>query len=387
MQRLHSTPKEYSWGSPDFLPAIFGTAYTGNPQAELWFGAHPASPTAFDDGTLLSEQLKIPFLVKILSASEPLSLQVHPNKDQAKAGFERENKLGLAQDDPERNYRDDQDKPEMLVALTEFHALSGLRSLPAIIAEISEIQDASTRPLLEKLEEGYMAAFSWLLDEENDMWELVDAVSTYQKSSHSANASAGRIIAQTHPGDRGIVISYLLNALQLSPGEAIYLPAGNLHAYLHGDGVELMSPSDNVIRARFTEKHVDVAEILKIVDFEPLSEPKFSANQIFPSVSEYAPEGAPFKLFRIASDTFRDVATDADSTTTEFATSAAFGGTPDTSITLPITGQAIVLVFSGATTLEDAEGIIEASSPSAWLVKGDTVSINPSADVFIATGA
>ncbi len=365
MQRLRSTAKEYSWGSPDFLPAIFGTAYTGNPQAELWFGAHPASPTVFDDGTLLSEQLKIPFLLKILSASEPLSLQVHPNKEQAKEGYERENKLGLTQDNPGRNYRDDQDKPEMLVALTEFHALSGLRSLPAIVAEISEIQDVATAPLLEKLSEGYEATFAWLLDEDNDMWELVDAVSTYQKSAHTANANAGRIIAQTHPGDRGIVISYLLNALQLAPGEAIFLPAGNLHAYLHGSGVELMSPSDNVIRARFTEKHVDVAEVLKIVDFEPLSDPKFSANQIFPGVGEYAPEGAPFKIFRMASDT---------------STAAS------DSVTLPITGQAIVLVLSGTTTLEDSEGAVEAISPSAWLAKGDTVTVEPGADLFIATG-
>lgn len=363
MQRLHSTPKEYSWGSPDFLPAIFGTVNTGNPQAEIWFGTHPASSTTFEDGSLISEQLKIPFLLKILSASEPLSLQVHPNKEQAKAGYARENELGLAQDDPRRNYRDDQDKPEMLVALTEFHALSGLRSLPAIIAEISEIKDDAVQPLLEKLAEGYLATFSWLLDEDNDMWELVDALSTYQKSAHSPNASAGRIIAQTQPGDRGIVISYLLNSLQLAPGEAIYLPAGNLHAYLHGAGVELMSSSDNVIRARFTEKHVDVAEILKIVDFEPLSEPKFSAKKIASGVSEYAPEGAPFKLFRIAAD--------ADL---------------DDIFTLPIAGQAILLVLSGTTMLEDAEGQVEASSPSAWLVKGDTVTIAPGADVFIASG-
>lgn len=274
-----------------------------HPEAELWFGAHPADPAYLqtDEGeqSLLDAlaadpegQLgavargrfgdSVPFLVKVLAADEPLSLQAHPSAEQASEGYAREDQLGIPVSAPMRNYRDRSHKAELLVALGPFEALAGFRPVDHTV----ELLRALAVPALENSvnlladqpdADGLRLLFTtWITAPQPDLEALVPAVLdgaiNYVRAGHTefvAEAKTVLELGERYPGDAGVLAALLLNRLSLKAGEAIYLPAGNLHAYLHGIGVEVMANSDNVLRGGLTPKHVDVPELLRVLDFTP----------------------------------------------------------------------------------------------------------------------
>lgn len=298
MDRLTNTIRPYAWGSTTAIPRLLGIEPTGEPQAEMWMGAHPGAPSRLDrgtGGTTLPDVIaadpegelgaaavakfgpRLPFLLKILAAGAPLSLQVHPDLAQAKAGFEDEERRGIPIDAGHRNYKDANHKPELICALTPFDGLCGFR--PPLEAA----------GLLEGLGVDSLKPYADLLrahPEEAALREVLTAVLTADRAEMTrtvteAAAAAERLggpyapyagLVHDYPGDPGVIAAMLLNHVRLQPGEAMFLGAGIPHAYIDGLGVELMANSDNVLRCGLTPKHVDVPELLKVVIFEP-SEP------------------------------------------------------------------------------------------------------------------
>ncbi|MBL9039236.1 MAG: mannose-6-phosphate isomerase, class I [Archangium sp.] len=283
---LENPIKPYAWGSTTALAALQGREATGAPEAELWVGAHPASPSTIHEtgaslaahiaqhpeSTLGAASLKhfgptLPFLLKVLAAAHPLSLQAHPSRAQAMSGFARENSLGVPLSASTRNYKDENHKPELICALTPFHALCGFRKVDASLALFRGL--GVSVPLLES--RGLRAFFEQLFSGSADVKALVAQVAerctTHPAAGFEAECRWGARLAAQYPGDAGLLGALVLNLVTLAPGEALYLPAGNLHAYLEGVGVELMASSDNVLRGGLTPKHVDAAELLAVLDF------------------------------------------------------------------------------------------------------------------------
>lgn len=280
--KLTGTMHNYAWGHMDLIADLQGREPSGTPEAELWFGAHPSAPSLTEAGPLDEVIARdgaepLPFLVKLLAAAKPLSLQAHPSREQARAGFARENAAGIAVDAPDRNYRDANHKPEILIALTEFRAMAGFRPIPRTL----ELVRAFNLPALAELER-------LLVDASLDASDKLFRALTWAMESEAADAVAQRateltgnevarnlaFIAREYPGDSGVVAALLLNHVTLSPGEAIFLSAGNLHAYLCGLGVEVMANSDNVLRGGLTAKHIDTAELFSVLKFEALEDPR-----------------------------------------------------------------------------------------------------------------
>ncbi|MEO3756669.1 mannose-6-phosphate isomerase, class I [Mycobacterium sp. B14F4] len=307
MYLLRGAVRTYAWGSRTAIAEFTGRpSPTTHPEAELWFGAHPGDPAMLntDDGERsLLEALRddpegqlgatvcarfgetLPFLVKVLAADEPLSLQAHPSADQAVEGFERENKLGIPVSAPTRNYRDRSHKPELIVALGQFEALAGFRPAGRTVELMRALAVTDLDPFVNLLSgqsdaDGLRALFTtWITAPQPDLDVLVPAVieGAIQyvcsgRSEFAAEAKTVLELGERYPGDAGVLASLLLNRITLSPGEGIYLPAGNLHAYLNGVGVEVMANSDNVLRGGLTPKHVDVPELLRVLDFTPATD-------------------------------------------------------------------------------------------------------------------
>jgi len=223
---------------------------------------------------------RLPYLLKVLAAETPLSLQAHPTQEQARAGFDAEQAAGVPLDSPRRNYKDRSHKPELLCALTPFSALCGFRPIEDTLALFRAFKNAervsSVLQILERrpTEAGLAELFSTLLELSPD--QRADLAQETLAQCALLSAAAGQFqreftwatrIGELYPGDVGILIALLLNLVQLAPGEAIYLPAGNLHAYLQGVGVEIMANSDNVLRGGLTPKHVDPVELLRVLEF------------------------------------------------------------------------------------------------------------------------
>lgn len=313
---ISNTPRPYAWGSSTAIADLLGTAASGGPEAELWLGAHPGNPsTVVPDGTGLDAWLaehgfgELPFLLKVLAAAAPLSLQAHPTTEQARAGYARENAAGVPLDAADRNYKDPFAKPEMIYALSErFDALCGFRPVAASRADFEALLDVDAarvdpqpqpiEDLLDRLtDDALPEVFEWLISSGAGVATLVSVVTELATSAGPAIGTASafetvRMLAEGYPGDPGIVISLLLNRVSLRRGEALYLPAGNIHAYLNGLGVELMGASDNVLRGGLTPKHVDVPELLSVLDFTPVEVPYLrpTADGVF------RPAGAGFEL-------------------------------------------------------------------------------------------
>jgi mannose-6-phosphate isomerase len=225
---------------------------------------------------------RLPFLLKVLAAETALSIQVHPNLAQARAGFADEDARGVPHDAPQRNYKDPNHKPELLCALTEFDTLCGFRAIEATLALLDALGGAELAPYRDMLaRDGLRAAFSALLSS-GEQAPLVSAVvAALPRLAGTDWAPLGEALARVardFPGDIGVVVALLLNFVRLNPGEAIFLAAGTVHAYLHGVGVEVLANSDNVLRCGLTPKHVDVPELLRITDFTPLAEPRCPAT-------------------------------------------------------------------------------------------------------------
>lgn len=339
-----NTPRDYAWGSMTAIPELLGTAPTGRPQAELWLGAHPGSPARLvgQEGTLADVVPgRLPFLLKVLAAASNLSLQAHPTTEQAQAGFAAENAAGIAIDAPERNYKDAFHKPELIYALSvPFRALCGFRPVAETRALLLPISgDSRIAPLLDRLvdDSSLRGVFEWLISRGTGVDEVIAAAveaSGVEPSGVGAGAvdddpawETVRFLADRNPGDPGIAISLLLNTVSLTPGQVLYLPAGNIHAYLVGLGIELMAASDNVLRGGLTSKHVDVPELLKVLDFRPQPVPYLEPERPQPGVAVFRPGVPDFELTVVSPD-------------------AASQG-----VTLLLTGPAIALCTSGAVTI------------------------------------
>lgn len=291
MDRLDNTVRPYAWGSTTAIPELLGVEPTGEPQAEMWMGAHPGAPSGTARGTLVEliaadpeRELgaktaakfgpRLPFLLKILAAGAPLSLQVHPDLEQAKAGFADEERRGIPADAPHRNYKDANHKPELICALTEFDGLCGFRDPVEAAGLLDGLGVDSLRPYADVLRSRPGDAAlrevltAVLTADPGEMARTVaDATAACARLGGAYTAYAG--LARHYPGDPGVIAAMLLNHVRLQPGEALFLGAGIPHAYLSGLGVEIMANSDNVLRCGLTPKHVDVPELLRVVRFAP----------------------------------------------------------------------------------------------------------------------
>ncbi len=328
MYRLDNDSMPYAWGSKTAIAALQEREPSGQPEAELWMGAHPGAPSRLTGDAkrtladLIAEQpidtlgsrvcdafdQRLPFLFKVLAAGEPLSLQAHPSKHQAEAGFAREESLGIPRNAPHRNYKDDNHKPELICALTEFRALCGFRP-PAEFRElVSELDVPELTPFVSNPDgspRGLDATFSALFGApRSKRAELVErtlsGLASRGAGSKFANSySCARELADKYPGDIGVVLSLMLNHITLQPSEALYLPAGNLHAYLSGMGLELMANSDNVLRGGLTPKHVDVPELSRVLSFEAWTGHKQLPQSASLGQWRYPTPASEFELWRI----------------------------------------------------------------------------------------
>jgi mannose-6-phosphate isomerase len=308
--RLTGEIKNYPWGSSTLIQDHFGLGESNKPVAEVWFGTHPAGEsTDRQSKNKLSELIdgKLSFLAKFLAASSPLSIQVHPNSEQAKQGFAREQALGLDVADPKRNYRDDSHKPEILIALSPFSALCGFRpraELQEIFLAFSESEDRFGE-LSAKLATGapLKEIFSELLLDLELPTRFSQSVGAAEAIGDDSSLvlearDLSLSLLEKYPADSGAMVALMLNLVELAPGEAIFLPAGNLHAYLSGLGLEVMAASDNVIRGGLTTKHIDQGELLKITDFSELLDPVVKPAKLAEGFIEYPVSAKEFRLYR-----------------------------------------------------------------------------------------
>jgi mannose-6-phosphate isomerase len=292
---LDGVIRRYGWGSTTAIQQLLGVPVDGRPAAELWFGAHSGDPSdvpargvslaeliADDPEQALGPQSvstfgpELSFLLKVIAAEAPLSIQVHPSRAQAQAGYAAEDGAGIARTAANRNYRDANHKPELLCALTPFEGLCGFRPVEDTLALLAELQVPELDFLADLLHEPdpLRIAFTALLRHPEPA-SLVGAVVQRAAGADDGPLHAVRLAADAYPTDIGVVLLLLLNYLRLEPGEAIFLGAGNVHCYLRGTGVEIMANSDNVLRCGLTPKHVDVEELLHVTDFTALSEPRW----------------------------------------------------------------------------------------------------------------
>jgi mannose-6-phosphate isomerase len=363
MDVLQPVIRPYAWGSRTSIAELQGRPVPSDgPEAELWMGAHSSAPSvvvrdgrpagldavisAAPERELGADCVarfggRLPFLLKVLAAEKALSIQVHPSRAQAVGGFRAENSRGLAAGDPARNYADDWPKPELLYALTPFEVLAGMRT-PADAAELLRALGVERlRPVVARLASGadsrvlgeaLASILSWPADDRASLVGDVVAAGSRLASGSGAYAAACAAtvrLAGEHPGDIGVVASLLLRHAVLEPGEAVFMPAGGLHAYLHGTGVELLANSDNVVRAGLTGKHIDVPELLKLLD-PAAAVPVLRPLALGDGVEVYDPPAPEFRLFRV------DLG--------------------DEAAELPGAGPRILLCVSGAVVLRSASG-------------------------------
>jgi mannose-6-phosphate isomerase len=359
LEPLSNTPRDYAWGSPTLIPALQGRAPDGTPEAEVWFGDHPGSPARIGDGRSLAEvraaggQAPLPYLLKILAASVSLSIQVHPSVAEAGEGFAREDAAGIPVDAAERQYRDRNHKPEIIVALSDrFRALVGLRPISETDALLAGLAQAPGVVALRAALRGDddAAVLRSVIDDalSGRSPRIVDdlaAALAEASTGESEEIDVLRAIAADFPGDPGLVVAALMNLVVLRAGEAVFAPAGVLHAYQDGLGVELMAASDNVLRGGLTPKHVDVEELLRIVDTRPGPAPLLTpsgngAARVFDA-------GVPdFLLSRLDLD----------------------GG----AASLPLTGPAIALAVAGAVEVSAGGKRIALSAGAAAYADGES---------------
>jgi mannose-6-phosphate isomerase len=301
---LTNTPRDYAWGSTTAIADLLGRKPPGRPEAEYWLGTHPGSPAVLVDGPsgdrLLSDLTELPFIMKVLAAETPVSLQAHPSTAQAEAGFARENAAGIPMDAPNRNYKDPRHKPEMIFAISDpFDALCGFRPVAqtrAILAPVAG--DPLVTAFLDRLvdDSSLKGVFEWLISKGDGVGDLMARLVELAPSQPGIEFATVSSLAVDYPGDPGIVISLLLNRLIVHPGEAVFLPAGNIHSYLHGLGIEVLASSDNVLRGGLTHKFVDVPELLKILDFRPLPIPFLTPDTSVAGLRLFRPDVPDFEL-------------------------------------------------------------------------------------------
>ena len=294
---LRNPIQNYAWGSKSFIPQLIGESAPENvPQAELWMGAHPKAPSlVWQDGewvplpeliredpegvlgksTAKKFSNRLPFLFKVLAAERPLSIQAHPNRDQARQGFSRENSRGVPLNASHRNYKDDNHKPEIICALTPFWALIGFRELEEIVALTDRLGASSFRDRVmdsfgQANHESLRRLFTRLLTMDGDDQQrmVAEVVESCEKHTGADKAFEWTVkLNRAYAGDTGVLSPLFMKIVRLEPGEAMCISSGQLHSYLKGAGIELMTNSDNVLRGGLTPKNIDVPELLEILDF------------------------------------------------------------------------------------------------------------------------
>lgn len=268
--KISNEPRDYAWGSKTLMPDALGITATGKPMAEVWFGTHHGSPARVEDGRTLGEFRGGPlgFLLKFLAAEKALSIQVHPSREQAVAGFAAEELAGIPVDAPGRTYRDVNPKNESIVAITPFELLAGIRPAAEVVEELVSLRPFAIENanLLEQL-------IAVAIGNPDKLFaEVLGASADYSPLVQELGAARGhellaRLIGE-FGADRGVLLALFMRHIRLNPGQAVVVPPGTPHSYLSGLGVEIQDNSDNVMRAGLTEKHVDGAEFLKVLDLE-----------------------------------------------------------------------------------------------------------------------
>jgi len=371
--QITNTPRDYGWGSTSAISDLLGTTPSGGPEAELWLGDHPGSPARLVGGPSDAEDLRdvvdtpLPFLLKVLAADSPLSLQAHPTLEQARAGFAAEDAAGIRRDAPHRNYKDPNHKPELIVAVSDtFDALCGFRSAAETRADLDRLP---AHPVIADFaarladDADLRSVFEWLITRGDGVAELVDALTAAVADSAVVSSSLSfetvRMLAAEYPGDPGVAISMLLHTVRLQRGEALYLPAGNIHAYLRGLGIELMAASDNVLRGGLTPKHVDVPELLRVLDFRPLPVPYLEPETPAEGVRVFRPDVRDFLLVEVTGRSAQHV----------------------------LTGSAIALCTAGAVEVAGRSGSVRLERGGAVYVAADEheVRVSGGGTLFLAT--
>lgn len=332
--RLKCGVQHYPWGDYDTIPELLGIANPNRePNAELWIGAHPDLPCLAlpGDARVPLDQLlgstaeeilgpwavlrfgaRLPFLLKVLTARQPLSIQAHPDSAQAAQGHAREERLGIPPDDPRRNYHDPYHKPELICALDDFFALRGFRPPTAIAETLDRIPEfASLAARFEADQAGLAKLYRDLttLDQTRVDDLLNPLIERLRQVQHGAPwredspeywaLEADRDFSRDGHRDRGIFSIFLLNLIHLRPGEAMYLPAGELHAYLRGSGIEIMANSNNVLRGGLTGKHIDVEELLKVLEFNAAPPQILQPQPVCGGLETYPTPAEEFQLSRL----------------------------------------------------------------------------------------
>jgi mannose-6-phosphate isomerase len=398
MELLSGLIRQYAWGSHEAIARLQGRpAPTAEPEAELWLGAHPDSPSTLErDGRPVSlvdvvarapERVlgaravaefgpRLPFLLKVLAAEQPLSMQAHPDAARAREAYHAERAAG----DGPYSYTDPYHKPEMLVACTEFDALCGFRD-PAVSAEaLARLKVPALEPVVAALADedrgrALRTAVETLLRwPERERAELIAAAVAGAGNDPELDLVA--LTARRFPTDPAVLVAMLLNRVVLRPGQAIWMPAGNLHAYLSGVGIEAMASSDNVLRGGFTPKPVNVTELLRALRFEVLDDPLLPAAMLAPGLVTWPVPVSDFTLFRAAV--------------------AGPGGAPGTGevpgtdavadgVEVPVAGPAVALCVAGSVVVDDGAGEIALGQGRAAFAQagGEPVRITGEGTVFV----
>jgi mannose-6-phosphate isomerase len=299
IRKITNQALPYAWGSKTLISDYLGYTETGGPMAEIWFGTHPGSMAYAEDSGVGLLELRngrpLSFLMKFLAADQSLSIQAHPNLAQAAAGFAAGNV----------NYKDANHKPEAIVAVSEFEALCGFKTDKQIRELFEDILSYPITPELRTavehwaqwLEQGLQNLFSHLLHSRNNFVEL--GLSLAALADFDGRFELAARLNEQHPGDPGVAVALLMNHVRLQPGQSLALPAGNIHAYLSGLGVEVMASSDNVLRGGLTQKHIDVDELEKVVDFESRGIQLVEQKEIAAGLTEFKIPFEEFVLYRI----------------------------------------------------------------------------------------
>jgi mannose-6-phosphate isomerase len=334
IHRLENDVKHYDWGSHTSIPELLGLPVPSEkPWAEMWMGAYPGSASrvwvaggttpldafiAADPEAVLGRRgferfgPKLPFLFKVLAAAKPLSIQAHPSLEQAREGYLRENEMGLSPGAATRNYRDANHKPELLCALTPFVALDRFRPVADVVAGLAEIGAPELEGPLARLRTGKGGAalregFGALMGLERERAQaLLERATTAARTATSPAFACFTRLAEAHPLDIGALAPFFLNIVELDPGQAVFVPAGELHSYIEGTAIELMANSDNVLRGGLTTKHVDLPELLNTLDFESRAPEVLSPVQGAPGEARFESPAEEFSLSRLEVRSDRD---------------------------------------------------------------------------------
>lgn len=385
MHPMAGTIQNYAWGSTTAIAEILGLEQTGEPQAEYWLGAHRSAPSVVDGqrlDTLVAEHPEVvgrasaerfgpvlPFLLKVLAANRPLSLQAHPSREQAEEGFARENAAGVELTDPRRTYKDDWPKPELMLALTPFDALCGFRE-PLRTAELFEQLgiaqlDRMVAPLrLRRGAAGLAEVFLDALGRDEAHQGLVDEtvarclVHAAEEGEFGDFCRTAVMLDEFYPGDSSILAALMMNRFTMQPGDGVFLPAGNMHAYLRGTGIEIMANSDNVLRGGLTSKHIDVDELVAVVDFDAAPVELVHGVQEAPGLLHFPTPAPEFSLWQVEPSDGVDV---------ELPASDA--------------GR-VLLVVDGE--VRDARGTHLAKGESAFITAGEAVTLSGKGTCFLA---